>query len=114
MVHGGPYPATTMPSTTSVGTSAIYRFLRPVCYQDIPDQFLPEALRADNPLGIWRLINGEWKKLRNKFSQLICMMIAAGTSSAATSFLRFLFSLLTPLITRMNLSFFLSFSDIFP
>lgn len=62
MVHGGPYPATTMPSTTSVGTSAIYRFLRPVCYQDIPDQFLPEALRADNPLGIWRLINGEWKK----------------------------------------------------
>lgn len=62
MVHGGPYPATTMPSTTSVGTSAIYRFLRPVCYQDTPEQFLPQALRTDNPLGIWRLVNGEWKK----------------------------------------------------
>lgn len=61
MVHGGPYPATTMPGTTSVGTSAIYRFLRPVCYQDTPDQFLPEALKAANPLGIRRLVNGEWK-----------------------------------------------------
>src|SRR5690625_7952156 len=98
MVHGGPYPATTMPPTTSVGTSAIYRFLRPGCYQDIPDQFLPEALRADNARGIWRLITAEWKKQRNKSSPLICMMLAAGTPSPATSFLRFLCSLFTPLL----------------
>ncbi|MBY5956872.1 aldehyde dehydrogenase (NADP(+)) [Membranicola marinus] len=59
MVHGGPFPATTDSSTTSVGTSAIYRFLRPVCYQDIPDQHLPDALKRDNPLGIPRLVNGK-------------------------------------------------------
>jgi len=45
MVHGGPYPATTNPSTTSVGTMAIRRFLRPVCYQDIPEALLPADLR---------------------------------------------------------------------
>lgn len=61
MVHGGPFPSTTFPSTTSVGTSAIYRFLRPVCYQDTPDAFLPPALQKDNPLGIHRLVNGEWE-----------------------------------------------------
>ena len=45
MVHGGPYPATTNPSTTSVGTLAIRRFLRPVCYQAMPEALLPEDLR---------------------------------------------------------------------
>ena len=60
MVHGGPYPATTFPGTTSVGTAAIFRFLRPVCYQDIPDQYLPDALKKDNPLGIMRLVNGKY------------------------------------------------------
>ena len=45
MMHGGPYPATTMPGTTSVGTLAIRRFLRPVCYQDIPYALLPVDLR---------------------------------------------------------------------
>ena len=52
MVHGGPYPATTDVRTTSVGALAIQRFLRPICYQNLPDALLPQALRADNPLGI--------------------------------------------------------------
>lgn len=62
MVHGGPYPATTAPQSTSVGTGAIKRFVRPVCYQDFPQASLPLALRDHNPLNIWRLINGELKK----------------------------------------------------
>jgi NADP-dependent aldehyde dehydrogenase len=62
MVHGGPYPATTDTRTTSVGTAAIKRFARPVCYQDFPEELLPPALKSDNPLNIWRMINGEWSK----------------------------------------------------
>ncbi|ART81384.1 aldehyde dehydrogenase (NADP(+)) [Oceanisphaera profunda] len=58
MVHGGPWPATSNSRSTSVGTAAIYRFLRPVCYQDLPQMLLPEALRDDNPLAISRLLNG--------------------------------------------------------
>ncbi|WP_298013296.1 aldehyde dehydrogenase (NADP(+)) [uncultured Castellaniella sp.] len=54
MVHGGPFPATSDSRTTSVGTLAIRRFLRPVCYQDIPDALLPAALRAANPWHITR------------------------------------------------------------
>jgi NADP-dependent aldehyde dehydrogenase len=50
--HGGPYPATTAPATTSVGTQAISRFLRPVAYQNVPQHLLPPALRDANPLGI--------------------------------------------------------------
>ncbi|PWB98204.1 aldehyde dehydrogenase (NADP(+)) [Homoserinimonas hongtaonis] len=56
--HGGPYPATTAPSSTSVGTAAIERFLRPVAYQGMPQQLLPEALRDTNPLGVPRLVDG--------------------------------------------------------
>jgi len=58
MHHGGPYPATTSPLDTSVGTAAIGRFLRPVSYQSFPDQLLPAALRHDNPLAIPRTVNG--------------------------------------------------------
>jgi NADP-dependent aldehyde dehydrogenase len=58
MVHGGPFPATSDPRGTSVGGRAIERFLRPVCYQDIPDTLLPEALKADNPLGVRRVVDG--------------------------------------------------------
>ena len=58
MVHGGPYPATSDARGTSVGTLAIDRFLRPVCYQDYPDYLLPLALQNSNPLGIQRLVNG--------------------------------------------------------
>ena len=56
--HGGPYPATTAVTSTSVGTAAIERFLRPVAYQGFPQHLLPEALREDNPLGVSRLIDG--------------------------------------------------------
>lgn len=58
MVHGGPYPATSDARGTSVGTLAIDRFLRPVCYQNWPDALLPEPLRNANPLGIPRLVDG--------------------------------------------------------
>jgi 2,5-dioxopentanoate dehydrogenase len=59
MVHGGPFPATSDGRSTSVGTMAIYRFTRPVCYQGFPDAALPEELKDSNPLGIWRLVDGE-------------------------------------------------------
>ena len=58
MVHGGPFPATSNAIATSVGASAIDRFLRPVCYQDMPDTLLPAALQQANPLGLWRLTDG--------------------------------------------------------
>jgi NADP-dependent aldehyde dehydrogenase len=59
MVHGGPYPASSDSRTTSVGTMAILRFARPVCYQDFPDAALPDALQNANPGGIWRMVDGE-------------------------------------------------------
>ncbi|MFL9927404.1 aldehyde dehydrogenase (NADP(+)) [Herbaspirillum lusitanum] len=59
MVHGGPYPATSDARGTSVGTLAIERFLRPVCYQNYPDAMLPAALKNANPLGLLRLVDGE-------------------------------------------------------
>ncbi|ASG22455.1 aldehyde dehydrogenase (NADP(+)) [Nitrospirillum viridazoti] len=58
MVHGGPYPATSDARTTSVGTLAIDRFLRPVCYQDLPDALLPAAVKHGNPLGLNRRVDG--------------------------------------------------------
>lgn len=58
MTHGGPYPATTAPAHTSVGTTAIRRFLRPVTYQSVPDTLLPAELRDGNPLGVPRRVNG--------------------------------------------------------
>ncbi len=61
-IHGGPFPATSDSRFTSVGMSSIERFLRPVCYQGLPDELLPEALQHDNPLGIWRLTDGELAK----------------------------------------------------
>ena len=59
MVHGGPFPATSDSRSTSVGTAAILRFLRPVCYQDFPDTLLPGALQHGNPLLLRRLLNGQ-------------------------------------------------------
>jgi NADP-dependent aldehyde dehydrogenase len=59
--HGGPYPASTASATTSVGTAAIQRFLRPVAYQDFPQQRLPAFLRDDNPPpGLRRRVDGVW------------------------------------------------------
>ena len=59
MVHGGPFPATADGRSTSVGTGAILRFARPVCYQNFPDAALPRALQRANPDTLWRLVNGE-------------------------------------------------------
>ena len=61
MVHGGPFPATSDARSTSVGATAIERFLRPVCYQDVPAELLPEALRDENPLGLTRMVDGQLK-----------------------------------------------------
>ncbi|MCP9766707.1 aldehyde dehydrogenase (NADP(+)) [Lacihabitans sp. LS3-19] len=62
MVHGGPFPATTDSRSTSVGTMAITRFTRPVCFQDMPDTLLPAELQNENSLGIWRKVNGNLEK----------------------------------------------------
>lgn len=58
MLHGGPYPASTASSHTSVGWTAVRRFQRPVCFQSFPDEMLPPELRDANPLGIVRRVNG--------------------------------------------------------
>jgi NADP-dependent aldehyde dehydrogenase len=62
IVHGGPYPATSDGRSTSVGTRAIFRFTRQVCFQNFPNQALPEELKDENPLGVWRLVDGEFTK----------------------------------------------------
>lgn len=62
MVHGGPYPATTDGKSTSVGTAAIFRFTRAICYQGMPQTLLPPELQNENPLHIWRSVNGERTK----------------------------------------------------
>lgn len=59
MHHGGPFPATTDSRFTSVGADGILRFVRPICYQNCPDELLPEPLRRKNALGIWRTIDGK-------------------------------------------------------
>jgi NAD-dependent aldehyde dehydrogenases len=62
MVHGGPYPATTDSKTTSVGSQAIYRFTRPVCFQDFPAALLPAELKNENTGGILRMVNGVYTR----------------------------------------------------
>ena len=62
MQHGGPYPATTDSRSTSVGTNAIRRFARPVCFQGFPQRLLPAELQDGNPLTIWRLVDGSWQQ----------------------------------------------------
>jgi NADP-dependent aldehyde dehydrogenase len=62
MQHGGPFPATTDSKFTSVGTAAIRRFVRPIAFQDCPASLLPDELKDDNPLSIYRLIDGEYVK----------------------------------------------------
>ncbi|TPG31282.1 aldehyde dehydrogenase (NADP(+)) [Mycolicibacterium hodleri] len=59
MVHGGPSPATSDSRTTSVGACAIERFLRPVCYQNVPKSLLPNAIADGNPDALWRRIDGK-------------------------------------------------------
>jgi NADP-dependent aldehyde dehydrogenase len=62
MNHGGPWPATTDVHFTSVGTAAIYRFARPVCYQDVPQSLLKKELQDANPLGILRQVDGDYTR----------------------------------------------------
>ena len=62
MQHGGPYPATTDSRFTSVGTAAILRFARPVCFQNFAEKLLPAELQNANKLRIWRQINGRLTK----------------------------------------------------
>lgn len=62
MHHGGPFPATTDSRFTSVGTDAIYRFVRPVSFQDFPDEMLPHELQDHNPFHILRCIDGQWTR----------------------------------------------------
>ena len=62
MFHGGPYPATTDSHYTSIGTASIYRFARPICYQNFPDESLPEELRNTNTRHIWRMIDNEFTR----------------------------------------------------
>ncbi len=59
MVLAGPFPATADNRVTSVGSTSIERFLRPVCYQDCPLELLPQALADDNPPGLWRRRDGQ-------------------------------------------------------
>ena len=58
--HGGPYPATTAPATTSMGTSAIARFQRPVAYQGFPEALLPPELAEANAWGVPRRVDGRY------------------------------------------------------
>lgn len=62
MNHGGPYPATTSVQHTSVGTDAIKRFVRPICFQGYPQTLLPDELKDNNPLGILRLVDSTWQR----------------------------------------------------
>ena len=59
MMHGGPFPSTSDGRSTSVGSQAIFRFTRLMCYQSFPDAALPDALKSNNPLGILRMVDGE-------------------------------------------------------
>jgi len=64
MHHGGPFPATSDNRVSSVGTAAIQRFIRPLCFQYFPQSLIPDPLKDDNPQNIWRLVNGQWSKNR--------------------------------------------------
>ena len=62
MQHGGPFPATTDSRFTSVGADGIKRFARPVAFQNWSNEWLPDELKNDNPLKIWRTVNNELTK----------------------------------------------------
>ncbi|NJO25347.1 MAG: hypothetical protein HC867_05560 [Bacteroidia bacterium] len=62
MHHGGPFPSTTDSRFTSVGADGIKRFARPLAFQNWPDGLLPDELKHDNPLGIWRTVNNKLTK----------------------------------------------------
>ena len=68
MQHGGPFPATTDARFTSVGADGIRRFLRPVAFQNWPDRFLPDELKNENPLNIYRTVNNELTKEKQQIN----------------------------------------------
>jgi len=76
MVHGGPFPATSDGRSTSVGTRAAFRFTRAVSYQDFVDSALPDELKAANPLGIWRLVDGEMTRASLPASVLVQTLVS--------------------------------------
>jgi NADP-dependent aldehyde dehydrogenase len=67
MHHGGPFPATTDSRFTSVGADGIKRFARPISFQNWPNSLLPDELKDENPLGIWRTVNSELTKTAVSF-----------------------------------------------
>ena len=62
MLHGGPYPASTDSRFTAVGIKSIDRWVRPLSYQDFPNELLPDSLKNNNPKNILRLVNGVYTK----------------------------------------------------
>jgi NADP-dependent aldehyde dehydrogenase len=76
--HGGPYPATTAPAATSVGTGAIRRFMRPLAYQSFPQDRLPAPLRDENPWKIARRVDGQWDRPRSRFPEASEPAVPAG------------------------------------
>lgn len=62
MQHGGPFPSSSNPQSTAVGADAVKRFMRPVAFQNCPENMLPLALKKQNPLAIFRFVNGEWQQ----------------------------------------------------
>ena len=62
MQHGGPFPATNDSRFTSVGSTAVYRFVRPLAWQDWEDELLPDELKKGNPLNIFRITDNNWSK----------------------------------------------------
>lgn len=71
MQHGGPFPATTDSRFTSVGSDGIKRFTRPIAFQNWSNDLLPDALKNENPLGIWRTVNNEVKKNRLRIKRKV-------------------------------------------
>ena len=71
MQHGGPFPATTDSRFTSVGADGIQRFTRPLAFQNWNNELLPDALKNENPLGIWRTVNNELKKVRLRIKRKV-------------------------------------------
>ena len=65
-VHGGPFPATSDGRSTSVGSAAITRWTRLICYQNTPAHFLPPELKDENPRHLWRLVNGKRTQIRRR------------------------------------------------
>ena len=62
MQHGGPYPSSSNSQSTAVGADAVKRFMRPIAFQNCPENALPETLKDENPLAIYRFVDGVWKR----------------------------------------------------